>query len=338
MSKRTLWNLIIIGITMIEGVISLKAEIPVDSSSIDPPPRFSESMVNPQRKIVRAIDGAQQQLYVPPRFITQPGQIQQRTSTSILVTYSGFSAEAQAAFQYAVDIWESMLTTPVAIRVNANWTPLGAGILGSCGATDYYGDVSTWYPVALAEKLNGAPLNGTNADIDANFNSSFASWYLGTDGNVPFDKWDFVSVVLHELCHGLGYIGSFNYSGGQGSWGYGTGKPIIFDRFVYNGSDQALINTGLFANPSVALGTQLTSGNLYFKGPSSGSIKLYAPGTWNGGSSVYHTDHTAHPDDLMNYALYNGTAIHDPGSLVMSQMADIGWGGYIPPVTYTITG
>src|SRR3989304_1633836 len=51
------------------------------------------------------------------------------------VTYNGFSAEAQAAFQAAVNIWASTITSPAPIRVVANWTPLGSGILGSAGAT-----------------------------------------------------------------------------------------------------------------------------------------------------------------------------------------------------------
>ena len=43
-------------------------------------------------------------------------------------------------------------------------------------------------------------------DIVANFNSSF-EWYLGTDGNAG-TSYDLMTVVLHELAHGLGFIGS----------------------------------------------------------------------------------------------------------------------------------
>src|SRR5437764_13529779 len=55
-------------------------------------------------------------------------------SATITVTYNGFTPEAQAAFQYAVEIWQTQITSPVAIDVVANWTPLGAGVLGAAGS------------------------------------------------------------------------------------------------------------------------------------------------------------------------------------------------------------
>src|SRR5690348_1157352 len=52
-------------------------------------------------------------------------------STNIEVTYEGFTPQAQAAFQDAVDIWEAIIQTPVTIRIHARWVPLAAGVLGS---------------------------------------------------------------------------------------------------------------------------------------------------------------------------------------------------------------
>ena len=44
-------------------------------------------------------------------------------------------------------------------------------------------------------------------DIITSFNSHAAvDWYFGTDGNTPSRRRDFVSVVLHEIGHGLGFI------------------------------------------------------------------------------------------------------------------------------------
>ncbi len=71
-------------------------------------------------------------------------------------------------------------------------------------------------------------------EIDASFNSAFANWYLGTDGNVPSNKWDFYSVVLHELGHGLGFLSSFDVSGSYGYWGLWDGSryaPTPFDYY-----------------------------------------------------------------------------------------------------------
>ncbi|MFZ6000215.1 MAG: hypothetical protein ACOYW3_06865, partial [Bacteroidota bacterium] len=54
-----------------------------------------------------------------------------RTQTAnIEVTYQGFSPEAQAAFQAAVEIWETLLTSDVTIHILARWAPLGTNVLG----------------------------------------------------------------------------------------------------------------------------------------------------------------------------------------------------------------
>src|SRR3954468_22214022 len=49
-------------------------------------------------------------------------------AAQITVEYDGFSAEAQAAFQNAVNIWQGLLNAPIPIRVQATWTSLDEGI------------------------------------------------------------------------------------------------------------------------------------------------------------------------------------------------------------------
>src|SRR5262245_6992192 len=48
-------------------------------------------------------------------------------TATIIVTYNGFSPEAQAAFQAAVNIWQLTISSRVPIRIQANWTTLGEG-------------------------------------------------------------------------------------------------------------------------------------------------------------------------------------------------------------------
>src|SRR5690242_13328662 len=47
-------------------------------------------------------------------FVAPPAELNQPrlASTQFNVTYNSFTAEAQAAFQYAVDIWSAQLTSP----------------------------------------------------------------------------------------------------------------------------------------------------------------------------------------------------------------------------------
>jgi hypothetical protein len=131
-------------------------------------------------------------LPLPAAYLEQQRTGQRRsTAANIIVTYTGFTPQAQAAFQHAVDIWESLLVSPVTIHVQATWTPLGTGVLGSAGATAYYNDPSgavrsgASYPVALAEKIAGQELNApTEPDINARFSSTFNCYY-GTMPSVP---------------------------------------------------------------------------------------------------------------------------------------------------------
>ena len=266
----------------------------------------------------------------------------------ITVTYHGFSAQAQAAFQAAVDIWASLVTSSVPIRIDATWTALGSGILGQAGPTEVFSNFSgaplpnTGYPKALANALHGVDLDSTTVDIQAEFSSAYPSWYLGTDGNTPANTIDFETVVLHECCHGLGFLGSMNVSGSSGSWGF-NGNPFIFDQFAVNGSNQSLLNTTLFPNPSLALEEQLTSNNLLLNGPqaiaANGGVKpkLYAPSAWEAGSSYSHLDENTYPwgvspNALMTPILSPGISLHYPGPIVMGFFADMGWTVVLPAV------
>ncbi len=273
-----------------------------------------------------------------PEFNYNSSQRANGGGATINVTYTGFTASAQAAFQYAVDIWAAQLTSAVPIEVEASFSALGGGVLGSAGATYVYTDftnapvANTYYPSALANSLAGCDLSISSSDITASFSSS-ASWYYGTDGATPSGQYDFVTVVLHELGHGLGFSGSASESGGAGSLGLGgSSYPKAYDRFVVNGSSAAITS---FANPSAALGTQLTSDNLFSSAPTaatangSANVKLYLPGTWDSGSSFSHWDDATFPagnaHSLMTHAIGTAEAIHDPGDITRGLFEDMGW-------------
>jgi hypothetical protein len=269
----------------------------------------------------------------------------------ITVTYIGFTPEAQQAFQYAIDIWKTQISTSVPIHVEAQWTQLGSGVLGSAGATSVVRNFSgapqadVWYPVALAEKISGQDLNGAgSAEISASFSSSM-DWYYGTDGKTPLDTYDLVSVVLHELCHGLGFVAGTDYdtTTNFGDYGFSAAQgenalPYTFATFIENAAGQRLTNSGLFTNPSAALGTEFTSGGLYFNSPLAAQVnttpgdkrpRLYAPAKYSGGSSISHLDEKTYPagseNSLMTYAFGAAEAIHDPGPLVRKMFDEMGW-------------
>ena len=252
------------------------------------------------------------------------------------VTYSGFTAQAKKAFQAAVDVWSTTLTTSVPIRVDAHWTPLGDGVLGSAGPTNSLRDFTsapkaqTFYAAALANKLAGQDLTPGDSHIDANFSSAFSNWYFGTDAATPNDQYDLMSVILHELGHGLCFIGAMELTnGGRGTWG---DFPFIYDTFTENSSGKKLLT---FPNNTVTLAGQLKSNHLFFRGPKTNAANggqpasIYAPMTWEDGSSYSHLDESTfaagNASSLMSPQLGMGEAIHNPGPVGLAILQDQGW-------------
>ena len=242
--------------------------------------------------------------------------------------------EAAQAYLYAAQIWGSVLRSDVTIRVQANWTDLGDDVLGSAGpagfATDFEGAPidSVRYPIALANALAGEDLNGAQVEIVSNFNREF-DWYFGTDGEVPGNQQDFVTVVLRELGHGLGFTGAMSFSEGSGEGRYGM--PNGFDHWVVDGdADASVLDVGVYPNPSTELGDALLGqrGGLFFAGPSFNPRRLpplYTPSAYNPGSSYSHFDTGTMGNEVMKHALGAGRAIHNPGAAV-PLFNDIGWG------------
>ena len=177
----------------------------------------------------------------------------------------------------------------------------------------------------LREEVNGAD----KYDLEASFNKD-AKWYLGTDGKTTTGYYDFVSTVLHELTHGLGFTGYFNVASNSGSYG-SEGYAAVFDQYVTNRKGQALLNKTLFQNNSAALYQELVSGWLNFNTRlADGSLpRLYAPSLWDDGSSIYHLDELTYdvgdPNSLMTPFLSKTEAIHDVGSNTLSIMNEMGW-------------
>ena len=295
------------------------------------------------------LDPQVRQRYVPPpdAFLRRLSSSEQTASATIVVNYTGseWTTEAQTAFEYAADIWETLITSPVPIIVDAEFAPLAPGVLGGAGPTRIWRDftnapqANTWYPVATANKLANTDLSPTYSDIEATFSSSYTNWHFGTGSSTPSNMISFVSVVLHELGHGLGFLGSMRYNSspevncigsvGRGCYGY-DGFPMIYDHFTENGSGTALLS---YPNNSTSLGDQLTSNSIYFDSPGGnlanggGRVPLYAPSTWSSGSSYSHLaeSYNSSAHALMTYSIAKGETIHHPGSITLCMFAEMGW-------------
>jgi hypothetical protein len=260
-------------------------------------------------------------------------------TAQFIVTYTNFPAPAQQAFQHAVDIWSTLIVSSVPIRIQANWVSMQPNLLGSAGPGAYRyafdGGQKTYafYPIALAEKIARRELNSpTEPDIVADFNRN-NDWYYGTDGLPPKGQSDLVTVVLHELCHALGFIGFFDVAGDYGR--YSAGLPSIYDYFIENADGKRLVNSLIeYPNNSAALKSQLAGNNLYLNGPilrqrSAQRIRIQAKYTYDKATSLYHLNDDDYPlgnlNALMTPQLGRGVAMHSPGPLVMNFFSDLEW-------------
>lgn len=249
------------------------------------------------------------------------------------ITYTAnFPTEARAALQRAVDIWARAVPSTVPINVAATWTDLGdPGLLAQAGPASVVSyNKGVLYPIALAEAMDEQELNPGEADIAVEFNSSQPSWHYGAtapDGS----KVDFSTVALHELGHGVGFLGSMNKDGTTGSYG---SDVDVYDLSTASAAPQngPLLD---YPSPSTTLGTALTSGTLTWIGPAGRSAAdgtrpvLFAPSMWQPGSSYAHLDEATypagHPDSLMTPRIGRGEAIRDPGDIALGMLEDMGF-------------
>jgi hypothetical protein len=184
------------------------------------------------------------------------------------------------AFQFAANIWGSMLSSSSPITIRADWQALpcttNSAALGSAGAASIWRDFSgatfpgTWYSAALANALTGVDLEtaGTNPqEIDAHFNINLGNpgcldgihFYLGLDNNHGNDA-DLVTVLIHEFSHGLGFQTFTSSSTGVQN----TGFPSIYDRFLF---DNTTGKTWVQMTDAERQASALNTGHLTWSGP-----------------------------------------------------------------------
>ena len=155
-------------------------------------------------------------------------------------------AQRVNVYNLAAQLWGATLDSNATVFVGATFQPLACtstgGTLGAAGATFIFRDFPgaafplTWYHSALADALAGFDLNPGQIDIISFFNSDIddndpncltgRTWYYGYDNNEGTDI-DFLSVVLHEIAHGLGFSNFANEATGT----LAGGLPDIYTKF-----------------------------------------------------------------------------------------------------------
>ncbi len=153
------------------------------------------------------------------------------------------------AVQYAADTWGLLLDSGVEIRVQADFSPLqcdaSSASLAQTGPT-FAVAVFPGAPlpgifraVALANKQADRRVVPDSDDISMTVNVNLggadclagANWYYGLD-NAHATDIDLVTVVLHELAHGLGFLTYVNLNNGVEP----LGAPDVFEQNILDTS------------------------------------------------------------------------------------------------------
>ncbi len=250
-------------------------------------------------------------------------------------------AEAQAALNQTVTILDSLVNSTPTIRIDACYENADSpDTLASAGPNDFF-DKSTVpalpmpniaYGVALANAISGVDNNGDRAEISLSVNKDINWNFNPALGSSSATQFDFVSTVLHELIHGLGFVDSSAMNNGTLSLGDQNGQFNVYDTFLVDNNGTQLIT---LPNNSQALADALQagSGNLHWNGPnaiaanSNARPSLFAPNPYQTGSSISHLDDTvaANAGRLMNSATDAGPGAHAPSAVSLMMLKDMGW-------------
>jgi len=218
-------------------------------------------------------------------------------------------------------LWGDQLSGSVQVTMSISFLDFGdPRVIGRSYSPSAYLNGSIYYPSGLRNQQVGYDISSSVTDIRLEFNTTF-DFYYGTDPSAcPTLETDYITILLHEMCHGLGFYNSIDSDTG----GYKNGSyPLIYDTFLYyNGS----LLTSLSASNRCSA---IRSNALYWDGSNVKSandgsrVKMYAPTTYLSGSSVSHWDTSVSFMTWMKYKYQ--FPWHTFNTRKLGLMKDLGW-------------
>jgi hypothetical protein len=251
------------------------------------------------------------------------------------VDFTTTPASYHAAINAAVDVWSQNFVSDVPVKVKVTWgRQSSSAILAAASPGKLHNnfknipDSELWYASALADAIAGEDIEPAIEEVSIRINSSNGPMlYLGTDGNCPSNKYDLVSMILHEMGHGLGFLSNADY---DELYGYGSiQQPTPFDAYAQLPDGRRLMDLD---SPSLELGKALTeplvwSGANGIRANNGVKPLLYTPSPYEGGSSVSHLDENTFAnsarDAVMSPNLKMGEVFHLPGPLLIAMFEDL---------------
>ncbi len=232
-------------------------------------------------------------------------------------------------FRAAAQFFGSRLNSNVEIRLEAAFDPLrcteSSGQLGGAGPLNAFVNFqnaprrNTAYVGALADALAGRDLDPGGNDIGAVFNSRIngnadclrgSRWWLGINSPAPARTISLYDTVLHEIAHGLGFLTFVDEDGVRlrSSQGTAFNDAYMLNLFdVVQNRNWAAMTDAQRSQSSLNNGSLVWSGQNVDRGAGvftggrngNGQLRVFAPRTYDDGSSVSHWDTAVGPNELM---------------------------------------
>jgi hypothetical protein len=269
------------------------------------------------------------------------------------------------ALESAVAELESRLYSPIPVIMRARFEDLGGdddedgGVpLASAGATLAVGNTpgvefeDTFYVGAVVQRLAGTNkchfsgddcddpdiIARFNAQVDTDEAAGDARWFYGKDpADKPPNTFDFIDVAMHEIIHGLGFIGYYDVETGAKPATTGGqefddifGQRLEFflnlepDYGELSDDDRVAANTSLSRLHFTGMNATDSDRNIYAN-TNDGHPQLHAPATPEPGSSVYHLHKGFGNAEIMTPTVSaNAPVLRDPG-IGIDFLKDLGW-------------
>lgn len=252
---------------------------------------------------------------------------------------SGFGLARQSAMADASNAFATMFgshfsnTATIVLAATATNLPLSNN-LASAGSAGFTTGVAgfTVGEVVRIKALTGVDENGSAADGSVNVNFG-QPWNLGA-GATPTTQYDFYSTIFHEFTHALGFSSSIAQNGSA----LAPNQWSPYDKFLVDKNGNQVVNSTTFAlNQSVwdaaSVGGASPANGMFFNGSfamaanGGQAVGLYTPTTWEGGSSVSHTDdqNPAIYGTMMTAQGPTGPWPRDYSAIEVGMMRDLGY-------------
>ncbi len=186
-------------------------------------------------------------------------------------------------------------------------------------------------PISLIRLRDGLKPAANVAEIDATVDFGYP-WNF-SDGPPGGTEFDFVSVIVHELTHGLGFA-SLTLPTGQSQFSNSTPPAntfATFDQFLRRGSS----GVPLWGGSPVAFqgnSADLVSDDVEWSGPAGNAAfapadapPIFAPNPYNQGSSISHWDSAIPGGAVMVPTIAPGFQLREYTAVEIGALVDLGY-------------